>query len=362
MGQASINPILNRDSYGDRAMKALIVGAGLAGLTAGVLLKRKKWDVRVVETRAHPGGNCIDVFSGNVHVHMYGPHIFHTGDNRAYRFFSEMCGGLTGYLHKVVAQTSNYPDPLPIPYSQRTAQIIGRDLSDQGIEDWFFRLYSQKMWGMPYEDIPDAIKKRVPRRRLDYNTNYFQDAYQGMPSHGYAFMFNRMIDEIGRQNCVFGAKPEEWRSWSAWVDLVVYTGRMDAYYKYEFGPLPYRAIQFRVMHSQSRLPNAVINWCDLRPDTRTTDYSRFYDEPCSETVIGTETPCEWEPHGSLVPSYPMRGFPEVDIAVAKYDTLKPMGNVLLCGRLGAYQYMNMDAVISDTMAKLENRLGTVMYV
>jgi UDP-galactopyranose mutase len=136
---------------------------------------------------------------------------------------------------------------------------------------------------------------------------------------------------------------------------------VDDFYDQSQGVLPYRSIKFDFRLAQPRGVHSVINWCDTRPCTRTTDYACFYDKPATTTVLGDEYPQDYCPWEGLMPSYPMRGFPEADAIMARYDALSPGPNTLLCGRLGAYRYMNMDQVISDTMFKLESKLGGSVY-
>lgn len=349
-------------------MRVLVVGAGLAGLTAGVLLNRKGHDVRVLETRTHVGGNCWDYLYNGVHVHRYGPHIFHTNDQRVYKFFTEFCT-LTNYRHEVKANIQVFGAGgttterlVSIPYSLQTQAELGFDMTDEEIVQTFFRAYSEKMWGRKYAEIPAAITGRVPKRRTDTNTKYFTDLYQGMPADGYSALFTAMSDCIGRNNIEFGVGAHAWRGFSDEVDLVVYTGMLDSFYELEHGYLPYRAIQFEFRHGKPVSKYSVVNWCDDRPCTRSTDYSRFYPaKEVAATTIGAEYPFDWDPHSDLVPSYPMRGFAHADEIMARYDALSPGTKVVFAGRLGSYRYMNMDAVIADVMFKLESKLGESMY-
>lgn len=347
-------------------MKALIVGAGIAGLTAGVLLKRKNWDVLVLETRAQIGGNCMDYPYENMHIHMYGPHIFHTSTPRVWKFVNEF-SGFNGYQHRVKALVPGWSEPLSIPYSKATAQEIGHDLTDDEIRKAFFVGYSEKMWGVPYDQIPAAITQRVQLRRDSHDVRYFLDAYQGMPAAGYHAMFNRMADEIGRSCVQCCASRVEWQSCAKDTDLLVYTGSLDEYFDLEFGRLPYRTIQFILKRGQPKLPCAVVNYCDWDTlNTRCTDFSRFYEasldpDPSGFTTRCLELPLAWNWESDLAPAYPMRGFPSVDQQLAQYHGIPPAKNTVLCGRLGAYKYMNMDQTIADTMKRLEEKLGEKLY-
>ena len=60
----------------------LIVGAGFSGAVLARELAEAGIDVQVVEQRDHVGGHCHtarDPGTG-VMAHVYGPHIFHTGN------------------------------------------------------------------------------------------------------------------------------------------------------------------------------------------------------------------------------------------------------------------------------------------
>ena len=63
---------------------ALVVGAGYAGaVCARELAERGGKRVLVLERRDHIGGNAYDrLDEAGVLIHQYGPHIFHTNDER----------------------------------------------------------------------------------------------------------------------------------------------------------------------------------------------------------------------------------------------------------------------------------------
>lgn len=80
---------------------ALIIGAGFAGaVTARRLAEDGGKRVLVLERRGHIGGNAYDCPNrAGVLVHRYGPHIFHTNDQRVYQYLSRFTSWLD-YPHK----------------------------------------------------------------------------------------------------------------------------------------------------------------------------------------------------------------------------------------------------------------------
>jgi UDP-galactopyranose mutase len=338
--------------------KAVIVGAGLAGLTAGVLLHRKGWETRIYETRSHIGGNCFDSLQHGWFVHRYGPHIFHTSNKAVYEFLKAFTK-FTSYEHRVLARTHGLPETLlPIPYNKRTEQILGRSLSNQEIVDMFFVQYSEKMWDMAWHCLPEHIRNRVPQRRDNADDRYFTDEFQGMPNNGYSGLFAQMAEEIGWDKIFINVDEDDWAYYRK-PDLVVYTGSIDDYFKVSLGRLPYRSLSFEFSTRpwNERLDVAVVNECNLiYPFTRTTDYSRFYESPVNGDPLVAPMCVEysrpWKQGRDRY--YPMH-WGAGEKLYQDYNRLTTIGPpVVFCGRLGSYKYMNMDETVADTMQKLSS--------
>ena len=67
----------------------LIVGAGFFGsICAHELTKRGK-RVCVIDSRNHIGGNCYTEERNGIHLHMYGPHIFHTSNSEVWQWINQ---------------------------------------------------------------------------------------------------------------------------------------------------------------------------------------------------------------------------------------------------------------------------------
>ena len=163
---------------------------------------------------------------------------------------------------------------ISIPYSHRTAAQIGRELADDEIRELIFTDYSAKQWGVPWAELPAAIRGRVPARRDSSDDGYFTDEFQGQPRAGYTRMFENMLEGIPVH---LGVGKDEWRKHAEKADLVIYTGKLDEYFHCCHGRLPYRSLRFEHFWSPQRLPHAVINQCNQRPYTRIYDH-RYFSE------------------------------------------------------------------------------------
>ena len=87
---------------------AIIVGAGYAGAVCARRLAEAWVKVAVIERRDHIGGNAYDyVDDAGILVHKYGPHIYHTMNDRVNQYLSRFTEW-TGYQHKVLANIHGY--------------------------------------------------------------------------------------------------------------------------------------------------------------------------------------------------------------------------------------------------------------
>ena len=216
---------------------SIVAGAGIWGCTVARRLAEAGRKVLVLEKRAAIGGNCrceIDPETG-IEIHTYGSHIFHT-HNRQVRDFVRRFTDFNGYQHKVLANYQGKVYHLPLGLTLIN-KFFGVELKPGEVEDFlnadashtqnfakrdvatartaptpqsafretscmthrdmlfeaFFRGYTSKQWGKAPEEIDPSIIKRVPVRN-NYDTNYFNDYWQGIPSDGYNALFARLLD------------------------------------------------------------------------------------------------------------------------------------------------------------------------
>lgn len=324
-------------------MRAVVVGAGLSGLTAARLLTDAGWTVEVYERRGYIGGNCADhrdTMTGLL-VHDHGPHIFHTDYEPVWEFVNRFAG-FNSYQHKVLANTSQ--GTIPIPINDVAARILGYEPTAQEIQNLVFRDYSSKMWGKPWSLLPESVTSRVPSFRKGDDCRYFLDAYQGLPIEGYTKMLAQMADGI---SIYLGEDNGHWEKQER--DLLVYTGSIDEYFG-QPNTLEYRTLNIRFSLG-TRQGAAVINECNNLAYTRTTDYSAFYGLPVDLTVLSREYPATCSP--LEIPFYPVHSESNLDRYRVFERRARGEEAVVFLGRLGTFRYMDMDDVIWQAMTELK---------
>lgn len=70
----------------------------------------------------------------------------------------------------------------PKTFEEQALRFVGQELYEA-----FFKGYTIKQWGMSPSELPASILKRLPIR-FNYDDNYFNHKYQGMPKDGYTAM------------------------------------------------------------------------------------------------------------------------------------------------------------------------------
>jgi UDP-galactopyranose mutase len=136
--------------------KILIVGAGLSGATIARLLAEKGHTITIIAQRPHIAGNAYDrINEHGIRIHEYGPHLFHTSNEKVVDFLSRFTEW-TPYMHKVKAMLSN-GQLVTLPVNIETATIVGK----ANIIDTFYRPYTKKMWGLDIEELDPTIMERI---------------------------------------------------------------------------------------------------------------------------------------------------------------------------------------------------------
>ena len=356
----------------------LIVGAGLFGCTFAHLAARGGKKVLVIDKRPHLGGNLYCEEVEGITVHKYGPHIFHTSNADIYQFvkdrvkvhpftnsplarygneiynlpfnmntFSRMWGVAFPNEARDIIKAQSYVNEIR-NLEDKAISLVGRDIYEKLIKG-----YTEKQWGKKCTELPASIIDRIPVR-FTYDNRYFNDLYEFIPVGGY----NNLIDTLLRTpslsrgeifaipNADFFEAKADWRDIAK---RLVFTGRIDQFYNYEFGELEYRSLQFeqRVLNVRDYQGNAVVNYTDAKvPHTRIVEH-RHFQQPqvdIDKTVITYEYPAS-----TGEPYYPINDLRNTEV-FAKYRELADKEkDVIFGGRLADYKYYDMDDVMEKAM-------------
>jgi UDP-galactopyranose mutase len=357
--------------------KFLIVGSGFSGaVLAHELATMLDCQIEVWDEREHIGGNCYterDSKTGII-VHLYGPHIFNTDRKDIWEFVNQFTT-LVPFTNRVKAYAKGNIYSFPInlhtinqffheTFGPKEAEAFIRSIGDHSFEhpenfeqqalkfvgrelyEAFFHGYTKKQWGCEPSELPASILKRLPVR-FNYNDNYYNNPYQGVPINGYTEIFEGLLDNT-RIKVSLGKKYN--RVEETDFDYVFYTGPIDAFFDYKFGRLSYRTVTFERNHAEGDFQgNAVINYCDEKiPYTRIHEHKHFAPwESHKETVYFKEFSKETE-EGDI-PYYPKRLTADKDKLSMYRKEAEQLENTGFLGRLATYRYMDMHHVIGEAL-------------
>ncbi len=368
----------------------IIVGAGFAGaVLAERIATQLDKKVLIIEKRSHIGGNCYDeVDASGVIVHTYGPHLFHTDNQKVYDYLSQFTSWHE-YVHEVVAEVDGNIIPIPFNfntlyevYTTPKADLLKHKLIEkygegqkipilelmkdndsdlqelaQYVYDKIFVNYTAKQWGKKPEEIDGAVTARVPVL-TSYDNRYFTDKYQAVPSEGYTKLFKKMLthknidialncdalDRIAiKDNTLFfdGKEPPA---------KVIFTGMIDELFADTFGELPYRSIEleFETLDKEFYQGHAVVNYPNEHDYTRITEFKHIHPAATQKTTILKEYPQAYQ-RDVNTPYYPMF----TDENQMKYNQYaafaQQIPNLLLVGRLAEYKYYDMDDIVARAL-------------
>lgn len=359
----------------------LVVGSGLYGAIFAYEAKRRNKKVLVIEKKNHIGGNIYTENIEKINVHKYGAHIFHTNNKKVWEYINQFAN-FNRFTNSPIARYKNEIYSLPfnmytfnkiwnvitpdeakckIEEQKRIANIgLPSNLEEQAISlvgfDIYEKLikgYTEKQWGMQCKDLPSFIIKRLPVR-YNYDNNYFDALYQGIPIGGYTKLIENMLKNIKVILNVDYLKNKEY--FNSITKKIIYTGAIDAYFDYKLGYLEYRTLNFEheFLNSANYQGNAVVNYTDKEiPWTRIIEHKWFEfgkdieGNKIDKTIISKEYSVKWTHNDE--PYYPINN--EVNNNLYnKYRLLANLNkNIIFGGRLGEYKYYDMDKVIESVL-------------
>ena len=370
----------------------LVVGAGIFGATVAERMAEMGKKVLVVDRRDHLAGNIYsytDEGTG-IEVHKYGSHIFHTEMDEVWNYITRFAE-FNDYVHTVDTRHNGKLYPMPINLdtvnllyetnmdaeeaerfvaeeakrdSEKYGIIEPKNFEEKGISlvgeklyTAFLKNYTEKQWNTSATNLSAEILSRIPVR-FSHDNRYFMTAkHQGIPKDGYTKIIENMLDSENikvKLNTDFkdieDDLPEDIR--------IVYCGQVDELFDYELGVLPWRSLRFEEEKTENGLGEAVINEADKDVSyTRAHDY-KYYQIHQPEVIeqkvsyVAREYPADFERGGEAY--YPVDN-EESAVLYKKYVALvnEKYPNLILGGRLGAYQYWDMDKAIKNALELVE---------
>lgn len=355
----------------------LIVGAGLAGAVFARIMTDRGYKCLVIDKRDHIAGNVYSKEIEGIEVHQYGPHIFHTDNERVWEFMNRFAE----FNHFIYCPVANYKGELyNLPFNMNTfyqlwgtrtpdeaKEKIAEQVKEAGItepgnleeqaimlagKDIYEKLvkgYTAKQWGRECTELPTFIIKRLPVRFV-YDNNYFNHPHQGIPKAGYTAMVEKMLEGIEVQlNTDFLENREKYLEMAK---KILYTGPIDEYYDYCYGALEYRSLRFEteILPVGNFQGVAGMNFTDREtPYTRIVEHKhfKFGEGNPDKTVITKEYSATWRQGDE--PYYPVNDEKNNALYRQYKEKAEKEENVIFAGRLGQYQYFDMDKVVNSIL-------------
>jgi len=354
----------------------LIVGCGMFGSTFAQQMAEHGKKVLIIEKRSHIGGNCYTENIKNINLHKYGPHIFHTNIDKAWEYVNRFAK-FNNFVNrpKVRYKDKLYSFPInlmtlyqlwgvktPAEAKRKLEHVVIPKSNPANLEEWilsqvgeeiyriFIKGYTTKQWGREPKELPASIMKRIPIR-LNFDDNYYNEKYQGIPVGGYKRLFEHILDgiEVRLNTDYFEARDH----WDSIASAIVYTGKIDEYFGYKFGELEYRSLRFesKVLNGDYQ-GNAVINYTEESvPFTRITEHKHFEFKNQRKTVVTWEYPDDYDQ--SKIPYYPINNKRNDELYNLYRQEAKKQDRLIFGGRLATYSYLDMGQTIFKALTACE---------
>ena len=359
----------------------LIVGCGLFGSVFAREMTDAGKRCLIIDKRPHIGGNVYTENINGINVHKYGPHIFHTSDKRIWEYvnkyiefnnfryeplvnyngniynlpfnmntFNKLWGVITPDEAKDKIDSQKVEIKSPSNIEEFALSNVGKDIYEK-----FIFGYTYKQWGVHPNKLPKSIIKRIPIR-YNYNNNYFNDTYQGIPIGGYTKMMENIISGVEVRLGVDFLKEREY--YNSISDKIVYTGKIDEFFDYKFGELQYRSLKFEteILDTDNYQGVAGVNYTSVDiPWTRIIEHKHFEISDVKNTIITREYPEKFDKTNE--PYYPINDDDNNKIYNEYKKLSKTNEDVIFGGRLAEYKYYDMHQVIASSLSKVKKELN-----
>lgn len=373
----------------------VIIGAGLSASVSARILADKGYKILIVERRNHLGGNLYDKKNeAGILVQKYGPHTFHTNNDKVIEFVTKYAIFEEYHLRcEVNIEGTITPSPFNFKtidqfYSESESKILKEKLTnsypegkatvlelleskDDDIKKYAkllfekdYSLYTSKQWGISPSEVDPSVLKRVPVE-FSYKDWYFYDKFEGIPKGGFMTFINNLLDSknIETKLGINGLDHIAFKDDKVLYDdeevNVIFTGETDELFNYKYGKLPYRSLKFE--YEKHNFKNYQASAIVAYPShdygyTRITEYTKLPYQDCDSTIIVKEYPLSYDSKSNNEPYYPIltkesqEKFNKYLFEASKYK------NLILLGRLAQFKYYNMDQCVLNAIETIERIL------
>ena len=324
-------------------------------------------------------------------VHKYGPHIYHTTNDRVDQFLSRFTEW-SNYNHKVLANI--HGTLIPVPFNHQSLKLVFgedkgerlyqklvstfgqdkkvpitqlREKNDPELEEVanfvyenVFLHYTMKQWGKTPDQIDPAVMGRVPVFVGDDDRYFPQAPHQGMPAESYTKLFENMLNHdlidvflgVEARDVMQVTDTKVSVCGKPYGGEVIYTGALDELFNFDLGALPYRTVDmvFETLPVDHFQPVGTVNYTVSENFTRITEFKNMTGQELpGKTTIMREYSRTYLPGVGETPYYVINE-PENIALYKKYrERVSGLLNFHTVGRLAEYRYYDMDGVTASAL-------------
>ena len=353
--------------------KVLIVGAGPVGCTVANILSNKNFNINIIDSRNHIGGNCYDYKDKyGLLVHKYGPHYFRSNKKKIIDYLGKFTKWIPGnYIVNSFIDKKFYDFPINLntinkffnkKFTPSEAKKYLKKISlekkkfknknnfetyllskvGKNLYEKFYKNYTIKQWNTNPTLLSENIAKRIPLK-FNYDNEYITSKYKLMPKFGFTKMFEKMISNKNiklslKKKFIFSNQHLNE------FDIIVYTGPIDSFFNFKHGKLGWRSLKF-VFKSYKRKYKQhclQINYPNDFKFTRSVEYKYVTNQKSNFTSLSYEYPkSKGDPYYPISTQHDKKILKLYNI---EKKNLEKQG-IFFAGRLAEYKYINTDEAV-----------------
>lgn len=387
--------------------KALILGGGLAGCYTAYLLKKKNFDISIIEADKI-GGLCRTRYYAG-HPYEFGPHVFFWPETNINNSLIELTDVRQVQRHpisfinkdeKFYRYPIHYDDIKLMPESNEIKiQLKNRKglpkIGECSFEEYFrsavgeilynkfMREYTFKMWGIPGNELQTSLvwADRVGKDANNYDPikkgediGLANNMFQVYPKNGWNPVFDKMIENI---NIIYDTvvnidknfiKCKNHKLKINNYDTIIITISLDEILNYRFGELPYmgRILIPLIFDVEYLLPNHVESqhYSGNEFQTRVTEMKKITGHESNSTLILIEIPTKktkdiftencLNTDNYFNRCYPVQSIEGLQLYKKYVEEIEKLSDkIKLVGRLASFRYWGMAETMKGCIELLE---------